>query len=249
MIHLMQDDRVTSFPVGLEVLPSKLWWSADGSQVLFTSPARAQRDRSRRAISALDVRDGTIRELYESSGPLSNMHISPDGRRVVSLRSGLDAEDARLVISHVDDDLETEVLATVNQNGRFLTVFGQPLFSPDGARVLYVRRRDHATSLWIAGSDGAEERVLAEATRIVAPQWDPSGTMIAFQTWEETDRKAHLRIVSLDDGTLHEIEGFSDLSDPWLLDWSPDGAMLAVRETIGRSELWRVGDLLEDRAK
>lgn len=37
-----------------------------------------------------------------------------------------------------------------------------------------------------------------------------------------------------------------DLDDWRLLDWSPDGRWLAVRESIGREELWVTRDLFGD---
>jgi hypothetical protein len=65
--------------------------------------------------------------------------------------------------------------------------------------------------------------------------------MIAFSSGYPN---ATLRIVDVATGAVHEIEGFSGLEYWWLMDWSSDGAWLGVRETIGRSELWRISDVL-----
>jgi Tol biopolymer transport system component len=241
MIHLVEGERVTSYPVGLEVLPSNLWWSGDGEEVFYTSPERARRDRSKSTVMALDPSDGSTRPVFEPVEGLQGVHIAPDGRRMV-FRVEEDGVPQRLVVSDLGST-EGRTIATSGDKGMLNRQFGQPLFSPSGEHVIFMRNDEDwsSMSLWVVASDGTNERKLAEAGGMTAPQWDPTGRMIAFSSGYPG---ATLSIVEVATGAVHEIEGFSELGYWWLMDWSSDGAWLGVRETIGRSELWRISDVL-----
>src|SRR5437879_11399627 len=63
-----------------------------------------------------------------------------------------------------------------------------PQISPDGKRIVYVRRfADPMTdkrysNLWIINADGTDHRPLTTGNRSDAsPRWSPDGTRIAFQ--------------------------------------------------------------------
>ena len=62
--------------------------------------------------------------------------------------------------------------------------------------------------------------------------WDPTGRLIAFQTWKDEVR--HLHVVSVEDGSVRDIEGPEVQGE--LMSWSPDGRWLAMSETAGRRE-------------
>src|SRR5215470_10537936 len=62
-----------------------------------------------------------------------------------------------------------------------------PQISPDGKKIVYVRRfADSMTdkrygNLWIINADGSEHRPLTTGNRMdVSPRWSPDGTRVAF---------------------------------------------------------------------
>ena len=148
-----------------------------------------------------------------------------------------------MVLSDLGDPTG-RVLATRNSYGGLSGMYGQPLFSPDGSRILFLRVPPLGpVSLWVIGADGSDERLVATASSgIIHPIWDPTGRLIAFQTREG------LRIVSVEDGGVHEIEELGG-SGTTLMAWSPDGAWLAFSETVGRREFWVNRDVLGKAAR
>src|SRR5215472_9661525 len=62
-----------------------------------------------------------------------------------------------------------------------------PQISPDGKKIVYVRRFADATTdrryanLWIINADGSDHRPLTTGNRSDAsPRWSPEGTRLAF---------------------------------------------------------------------
>ena len=98
------------------------------------------------------------------------------------------------------------------------------------------------SSLWVVGSDGSGERLLATSASIRYPIWDPTGRLIAFQIQAGEEKPAHLRVVTVEDGSVRDIEG-PDLRGH-LMAWSPDGQWLAMSETVGRTEFRVNRDIL-----
>ncbi len=102
----------------------------------------------------------------------------------------------------------------------------EPQWSPDGARLVFVR--DDA--LWIVNADGNAARELTDhPAGNSEPRWSPDGTRIAFTSrrrgWE------HLWTIAPDGSALTQItKGAYDSVDPV---WSPDSKWIAdcsVRE-------------------
>ena len=243
-IRVVEGERVTSFPVGDEVLPANLWWTADGTSVLFVSPERAQRDRGRQTVWSLDTSDGEVRPLFAPMEEVASLHVSPDGSRTVFL---VDDEDppTQVAVSGLDGG-QAEVVATADPGQRLSTVFGQPSFSPTGEHILYISQEleSPAATLWVATADGSERGAVAESPGIQAPIWDPTGRMIAFIAGYEDHS---LRVVNWRDGREHDIAGVEDVAPWWLMDWSPDGRWLAVRTVVGRTEVWRSSEFFGER--
>jgi len=105
-----------------------------------------------------------------------------------------------------------------------------PEISPDGALVVYTeswndRGRGAAfTNLWLAASDGREERQLTEGEwRDASPRWSPDGTRIAYLSTRAG--KPGIWVRSLNHGGDREVT--RGAAAPLSLAWSPDGKSIA----------------------
>ena len=115
-----------------------------------------------------------------------------------------------------------------------------PQISPDGKRVVYIRRgmdimKDKRKSrLWLVNIDGSGHLKLTSQERNESnPRWSPDGSRIAFTA--STENGSELFIYWLANGKIAKI---SDLEySPSGLSWSPDGKKLAFSMFVSDSEL------------
>lgn len=116
-----------------------------------------------------------------------------------------------------------------------LDVFGieyaeDPQISPDGRRIVYVRRSfdvrtdEPRASLWSIDADGGNHRPLrSDRARHASPRWSPDGTRIAYVSGAEGSPQLFVRW--MDSGQTASI---TDLTEaPADLTWSPDGRWIA----------------------
>jgi Tol biopolymer transport system component len=253
-IHVTRGSSVTAYPIGNEILTSNLWWTRDGQEILFTTAARASRDK-RKTVFGLDPANGHVRELFPRRDSIHHFHVSPDGSRMVFLRQIGNRLAGELVVSDLGNP-EGLVLATgPSDEGRLSTHFGQPRFSPDGTRILFLRNRggqeENVASLWVVPSDGsASPREVAATTGWIAWMfWDPSGRLVAFQRFDAETGERFVSVVNAETGATHDVLGPVDEStNTNLRSWSPDGRWIAYSQSTGRWEFWVTEDVLgEDR--
>jgi len=65
-----------------------------------------------------------------------------------------------------------------------------PSFSPDGARMVFVSDR-MGDDLWVAASDGSNERRLTRLRGCGSPKWSPDGRSIVFDRLVGPERAIH----------------------------------------------------------
>ena len=106
-----------------------------------------------------------------------------------------------------------------------------PRISPDGERIVYVRRgfdvlTDRATShLWIVKTDGSGHQALGVGGASASqPRWSPSGDRVAFFA-EDGDGRRQVFVHWLGSGRTAAVSRLTEA--PSDLAWSPDGSMLA----------------------
>lgn len=245
-LHVMRGEATTSFSLAGHQ-PDKLWWSADGREVLFSNLSWG--DGPTGPVFAVDVQSGNVRELFGELEGVVRVHASSDGLRRVGARMSLDRTAFQDVVISAHDQENLTVLAGGNEYGRPTGRADQPRFSPDGSWVLFARGMTDADSpsgyvfsVWIVRPDGSDERMLVEVPFLLAAEWDPSSRLIAYQA-SHGQGNSYLGVVSVDGRASHRVASFEDLEEWRLLDWSPDGEWLAVEETVGQWEFWVDRDL------
>jgi dipeptidyl aminopeptidase/acylaminoacyl peptidase len=112
-----------------------------------------------------------------------------------------------------------------------------PSPGPDG-RLAYVGDRDGAPALWIRAVDGSERRVDTGPGHVRSVIWSPSGEWIAVLVAPGGGERTEVRVVRPDGGGVHRLaggpadSGAATAAVPGR--WTPDGAALAVAESVGR---------------
>lgn len=102
-------------------------------------------------IALRDLRNLGDRRVADRAGPELAARLHPDGVRVVFAREREnDDPDSRELFVAAIDGSTTELRLTQN-NARDDT----PVWSPDGARILFTSERDGPAGLWLMGADGA----------------------------------------------------------------------------------------------
>jgi dipeptidyl aminopeptidase/acylaminoacyl peptidase len=115
-----------------------------------------------------------------------------------------------------------------------------PQISPDGDRIVYVRRgmdvmEDHRTaSLWSTAADGSGHVKLTDRTADESsPRWSPDGSKIAFTSSDDT-HGIEVFVHWIDENRTARITQLENA--PSGLSWSPDGEHLAFSARVPASE-------------
>jgi dipeptidyl aminopeptidase/acylaminoacyl peptidase len=116
-----------------------------------------------------------------------------------------------------------------------LQVPTDPQISPDGKKIVYVRRfADPMTdrrysNLWIINSDGTDHRPITNGNRSdTSPRWSPDGTRVAYLS--DADGKQQIYVRWMDSGQTARITNLEQSPDAIV--WSPDGKMLSFSALV-----------------
>jgi len=154
---------------------------------------------------------------------------SPDGAAllVVSLDPDYGSELYRLPL----DGGSAEPLTRAPGND------AQAVWSPDGARIVFMSQREGLRRLYLMDSDGDHVRALTSPdSNAMNPTWSPDGRRIAYVTDRDFAEEIYLIDVDcLDDlacaGASSRLTQLQALADD--LDWSPDSEALAFMSAVG----------------
>jgi TolB protein len=112
-----------------------------------------------------------------------------------------------------------------------------PLWSPDGSKILYTSNQEHGHDVFVMNADGSEQINLTNSPKDdMAPSWSPDGKHILFTSERDTDSPYHSDIYKMNaDGS-----GLVRLTNSkWGADyplWLPDGGHIVYRldEDVGK---------------
>ncbi|MCB2047340.1 MAG: PD40 domain-containing protein [Novosphingobium sp.] len=170
---------------------------------------------------SIDVREGTW----------LSPDISPDGRKIIFEMLGdlyvVDSKggDARAILTGMAFE-------------------SQPVFSPDGSKIVYLSDRSGAENIWIANADGSSPRQLTQYdgnTVFTSPAWSADGRMI-FVSRYQSDRAAfELWRFDAQSGQGELLEPIKAVPDAPRDQWrstlgavpSPDGRFLYYARNVG----------------
>lgn len=112
-----------------------------------------------------------------------------------------------------------------------LEVAADPRISPDGERIVYVRRgfdimTDRSrTALWALNADGTDHRALTDGNSGVgSPRWSPDGNRLLYVSSEGGSSQIFVRW--MDTGQVAELTNVTE--SPGSITWSPDGNTVAM---------------------
>ena len=105
-------------------------------------------------------------------------------------------------------------------------------------RIAYVTKAGARYTLWVADSDGENaQSALASPEPIISPTWSPSGTQLAYVSFES--RKPVVYVHEVSSGRRRLIANFRGSNSAPA--WSPDGSTLAVTlSRDGGSQLFTI---------
>jgi WD40 repeat protein len=170
-------------------------WAPDGPRLVYRDsgqPFMGGEEPSLKVVRA------DAQEIIHTLGqPAFWPRWSPDGGRVAAF---LWEEGSAFRVVIVDADSGEVVVRSDEVFGDLWS--SRPIWSPDGAAILFAASRDEQASLYVMDSSDGQLHSLAEGE---SPDgaWSPDGTSIALSVGEEGDRE--LFVVAADGSDLHKI--------------------------------------------
>ncbi len=205
-------------------------WSADGSQIVYTSYASGYPD-----VYTLDLRGGSRKRVahYEGLNAFGDLH--PGGNLLVLTMS-----------SSGDPEIYTKDLSSgkIRRLTRNKATDTSPAWSPDGSRVAFVSDRTGGPQVYVMNADGSSpKQVTVRGSYNTAPEWSPDGTRIAYCALRPDGFQ--IQVVDLESREVTTVTEGGGCEDPC---WSPDGrSILYSRSAGGRTDLY-ITNLTERRA-
>jgi len=163
-------------------------WSPDGRQLVYVDGGSTSSAVASRYGNLFVIGDDGSGDRRLTSSPDADPDWSPDGREVALVRGeNLPTLEANDDIWVLDVRTGTARQLTHTPPG---TYEAAPAWSPDGAQIVFSRRRrtsefDGATSLHLINRDGTAERRILDYTLFgyspYSLAWSPDGKTIAFE--------------------------------------------------------------------
>jgi Tol biopolymer transport system component len=196
--------------------------SGDGSKVAYTQFDDVSQSNSSQ-IWIMNGNGSGQTQLTTTGDNVLNFEpgISPDGNKVVFQRVSTGSYD--IWIMNANGSSQTQL--TNSTDGEV-----SPEFSPDGAKIVYVRQTG-SNQIWLMNANGTNQHVLLDNPGVqdTGPSWSPDGQKIVYE-----DSVNGLSVMNADGSNPTAIHNASDQAimaqDPT---WSPDGTKLAFYFVAG----------------
>jgi Tol biopolymer transport system component len=256
-VYSFENEEMKTYHVGPEYLGAAWEWGEDGRRVLMAGWVSGQ-ERDSITTVEVDLATGASRQLYPPIHEVEGwVRLSKDGRKIAFYRGNRHLSEMKLVLADLSRGGQEVVLADeAEMEDGGLARWVHPQLSPDGSQVLFgtqgheVAGRDSLFQLWVTPADGSgEPRRIAAAHLIPYAVWNPAGTHVAYDTWEDDEERGPggLFIVDVRTGEQHEIQLPPGRRAADVYCWSSDGKWIGLEDASGRTELWVVENILADR--
>jgi Tol biopolymer transport system component len=228
--------------------------SPDGRMIVF--PGKTP-ENSGGGIWILPVEGGRARQLVRTPDSFEDLVPcwSPDGKAVAFVRYGV--PDNQNEVGEADiyivDSAGGEPTRLTSESDRVNPA--SLAWSPDGKLIAYFSRSEGSVdgTLNVIPSNGGKSRAVGKVQAIYTNKemaWSPDSKRIAFNTTFGTRQGLHrepktIRIMSLEDGSVEDIETGLVETSIYHLDWSPDGEKFVFAGWQGgEREFWLMENFL-----
>ncbi len=207
-------------------LPGGLDWTANGREIIYSSPRGGLPSLWRVSASGGRTRrlTGVGEYAYEPSASRQGQRLAYVYRRVdrnVWLAAGPNSPDR--------DQVPIKLISSTREEV-------SPQFSPDGKRIAFVSDRSGSKEIWVASSDGENAVQLTSfgGSQTGTPRWSPDGAQIAFDSRPE----GHTDIYAISAAGGRPRRVTTESSEDLLPSWSRDGRWIYFGSR--RSGDWQV---------
>jgi TolB protein len=186
-------------------------WSADGTQLAFSSPVAGVNQ-----VFTMSANGTRLRQISHDPVGAIDPTWSPDGTHLAF------ASYANTLPAIVVADLGNGEVRPLTSDSGFED--RQPRWSPDGREIAFASNRTGSLEVTtIAPSGSGETTITSQPGDNSDPSWSPDGTEIAYTNNEDGVR--HLEAVASDGSTSRQL-ALGDGDDAFPA-WSPDGTKIA----------------------
>ena len=105
---------------------------------------------------------------------------------------------------------------------------GQPAWSPDGAKIAFVRKQSGQYRIWVMNANGSNPQQRSGQPISEDPAWSPDGSKIAYDADGNNDGWQEIWLMDAGGGNQRPVYYPSQSNtDAWVYSWSPDGRYVA----------------------
>jgi Tol biopolymer transport system component len=222
--------------------------SPDGTTLVFAGQKHSE-GRHTFHLWTLPAQGGAPKPLTDGPAFFTDWFPcwSPNGRNIAFVRaetSGNWDEGWKTVNIFIIPSGGGEPRQLTSDTDRVFAV-GPVVWSPDGALLAFFSQdKDSRTNrtIKVIPASGGTSRVVTtvEISNGIELAWSPDSRRIAYNSGDKI-----IKIVTLADGKIEDINPSLEGVTIYQLDWSPDGKRLAFAgQSGGGSEFWMIGDFL-----
>jgi Tol biopolymer transport system component len=207
-------------------LRGSLDWTADGREIIYSSPRGGLPSLWRVSASG-----GRTRRLIGIGEYAYDPSIARQGDRLAYVYRRLDPNIwlAPGPNSNAKDKPPVKLIASTREEV-------SPQFSPDGKRIVFVSDRSGSKEIWVCANTGQNAVQLTKfgGSQTGTPRWSPDGRQIAFDSRPEG--QTDIYTISAEGGRLRRVT--TENSEDVMPSWSRDGRWIYFGSR--RSGDWQV---------
>jgi serine/threonine protein kinase/Tol biopolymer transport system component len=187
-------------------------WGEPGKTVLLSRNVNGLTN-----LWKFDLANQTLTQVTSGPGPDYSPMADPSGKGIYYVNG---KQSGFLTVYHT---ASRQFMDITSEND------SQPIISPDGKRVMYIKFLAPGQSeLWVSDLDGGNKTKLAAAGGLGTGEWSPDSTKVTF--FDSTGQETKSFVVGADGRGLHAIEKVEGQVN-WIT-WSADGKNLYVSSNI-----------------